>query len=391
VTASNYDVLVLGGGTMGTATAWALAKRGIKALVLEQFSHVHTLGSHGGHTRIFRHAYSEGAGYVPLMQRADQLWCELGEELGLDIVHRVGILEMDSPGTHHSHNARDAAMKHGIPYEWLNAEEIRYRWPVFHPPDGWEGGFSDRAGFLVVEPALRGMAVLAGRNGVEILKHSPVISWSVDGSAVRVQTPEQTFAGDRLIITGGSWSSSVLSELQLPLSVVRKVIFWLDVAEPAQFRPDVFPVFAADTGASEIYGFPVFGLPGMKVANHLGGEPANPDTVERRADPSEAQDILDCTNYLLPGVSDRVVSSAVCLYTRTPDEHFIIDRHPLHSRVTIAAGFSGHGFKFATVVGEHLADLALDENARPYDHFRIDRFGSLPPPDSIANTQEALG
>jgi monomeric sarcosine oxidase len=374
VTANHYDVIVLGGGAMGTATAWALAKRGVNALVIEQFAHVHAMGSHGGHTRIFRHAYSEGADYVPLMQSADQLWCQLGDELGLDIVHRVGILEMDSPGTHHSHHARDAAQRHGLPYEWLAADEIRHRWPAFNPPDGWEGGFSDMAGFLEVEPALKGMAVLARRDGVQFLESAPVTHWEINGSECRVESAAGRFTSERLIVTGGSWSSQLLAELQLPLTVVRKVLFWLDVEEPSRYRPGVFPVFAADTGSSEIYGFPVFGLPGMKMANHLGGRPTTPESVDRTADPSEARDILDCTSYLLPGVSDRVIASAVCLYTRTPDEHFIIDRHPGHPEVTLAAGFSGHGFKFATVVGEHLADLALDPTTSPYDLFRLDRF-----------------
>ena len=362
---------------MGTAAAWALAKRGVSTLVLEQFSHVHAMGSHGGHTRIFRHAYSEGADYVPLMHRADQLWCELGEALGLNIVHRTGILEMDSPGTHHSHNARTAAQQHGIPYEWLQADEIRRRWPAFNPPDDWEGGYSDRAGFLEVEPALKGMAALARRGGVQISEHTPVTKWSVNTAGCTVETAKGTFLADRLIVTGGSWSSQLLYSLGLPLTVVRKVVFWLDVEDPALFHPDKFPVFAADTGVSEIYGFPIYGLPGMKVANHLGGQPAAPDSVDRSVDASEAREILNCTSILLPAVSDRIVASMVCLYTRTPDEHFIIDRHPEHSRVTIAAGFSGHGFKFATVVGEHLADLALNANVQPYDLFRIDRFGGV--------------
>jgi sarcosine oxidase len=310
------------------------------------------------------------------MERADELWCDLGDQLGLDIVHRAGILEMDSPGTHHSHNARDAARKHGIPYEWLTAGEIRRRWPAFHPPNGWEGGYSDRAGFLDVEPALKGMAALASRGPVKIVEHARVTDWSVEPGAFKVVAGGTVHLAERLIVTSGSWSSQMLKSLGLPLTVVRKVLFWLDVESPAQFRPGVFPVFAADTGTSEVYGFPVHGLPGMKVADHLGGQVTTPDTADRSADPSEARSILDCTRYLLPGVSSRVLSSVVCLYTRTPDEHFIIDRHPQHPEVTIAAGFSGHGFKFATVVGEHLADLALDAGAQPYGLFRIDRFAS---------------
>jgi monomeric sarcosine oxidase len=366
VTTLTTDVLIVGGGTMGTAAAWALAKRGVRATVLEQFSHVHALGSHGGHTRIFRHAYSEGAAYVPLMRRADALWQQLAEALGLDLVHRTGILEMDAPGGHHAHTARTAGDLQSIPYEWLTADEIRHRWPAFDPPDGWEGGYSDRAGFLEVEPALKGMAVLARRLGAQFREQTPVLAWGTVGASCWAETPGERFTD------GG-----LLRELGLPLTVVRKVLFWLDVEDPAPFRPDCFPVFAADTGGSEVYGFPIFGLPGMKVANHLGGETVSPDTVDRSARDGEASDILDCTRRLLPGVSDRVIGTAACLYTRTPDEHFIIDRHPEHPRVVFAAGFSGHGFKFATEIGEHLADLALDERAQPYDLFRADRFSRV--------------
>ncbi len=373
----HVSVLVLGGGTMGTAAAWALAKRGVEAIVLEQFDHVHTFGSHGGQTRIFRHAYSEGADYVPLMRKADDLWCALGDELGLDIVHRVGILEMDSPGGTHSQHAHAAARKHGIPYEWLTAEEIRKRWPVFTPPDGWEGGFSDRAGFLDVEPALRGMKALAQRGPVRFETNSHVSEMRSDGSGFLVTTHNRTYAAENVIVAAGPWSASVLQELNLPLTVVRKVLFWMDVEEPELYRPEVFPVFAADTGSSEIYGFPIHGLPGMKIANHRGGEETTPESVNRDWVPEEASEIHACTRTILQGVSERVVSAAVCLYTRTPDEHFIIDRHPGHSNMVVAAGFSGHGFKFATVVGEHLADLALDQAVKPYDLFRVDRFADL--------------
>ena len=161
MSSSSERVIVLGGGTMGTAAAWALAKQGAGVTVFEQFEHVHALGSHGGQTRIFRHAYSEGAAYVPLMLRADELWCEVQEEIGVPIVHRVGILEMDGPNGSHARSARAAGIEHGVNYEWLDAKEIHRRWPAFSPPSDWEGGFSDRAGFLEVEPGLTGMRLLS--------------------------------------------------------------------------------------------------------------------------------------------------------------------------------------------------------------------------------------
>lgn len=369
-----FDVLIAGGGTMGTAAAWALSKRGFSVGVFEQFHHVHDLGSHGGHTRIFRHAYSEGADYVPLMRRADKLWVELQEETGLDIVHRVGILEMDGPNGVHAKQARDAGAAHDVPYEWMDAAEIRRRWPAFAPPDDWEGGYSNIAGFLMVEPGLRGMRELAERQHVTFFEHSPVERYGVDGDGAWLEANATRYEGNRLVIAGGSWTPTLLADLRLPLTVVRKVLSWLDVDDPAPFQPEAFPVFAADNGESEIYGFPIYGQPGLKVASHLGGAVTTPETIDRVAPGVESPALLECTSVLLPGVSDRVLASSVCMYTRTPDEHFIIDRHPEHRQIVFAAGFSGHGYKFATEIGEHLADLALKHDAVPYEIFRYDRF-----------------
>ncbi|MGD9713278.1 MAG: FAD-dependent oxidoreductase, partial [Thermomicrobiales bacterium] len=242
------------------------------------------------------------------------------------------------------------------------------------PGDDWEGGFSNIAGFLLVEPALTGMAVLAERSGVTFFEHSPVIAFGVDGDGVWADTADVRFEGDRLIVAGGAWSPTLLDELRLPLTVVRKVLTWLDVLEPDHHLPEVFPVFAADDGESEIYGFPIYGQPGLKVATHLGGEVTTPETIDRVAPGVESPALLDRTRTLLPGVSDRIIASSVCMYTRTPDEHFIIDRHPEHRQIVFACGFSGHGFKFATEIGEHLADLALKHDAVPYELFRYDRF-----------------
>lgn len=370
---ASAKVIVLGGGTMGTAAAWALEKQGADVIVFEQFDHIHTLGSHGGQTRIFRHAYSEGAAYVPLMLRADDLWCEVEAELGIPIVHRVGILEMDGPLGSHARNARAAGMEHGIDYEWLDADEIHRRWPAFSPPPDWQGGYSDRAGFLEVEPGLAGMRLLAERLGARFVVQDPVLDWTADGDGVSVRTANETYRADRLVITGGAWNGGVLKSLELPLQVVRKVLFWLDVEAPDLFREDRFPVFAAADGATEIYGFPLFGKPGLKVADHHGGENTTPETLDRSVAPSESTPVATGARAVLPTVTDRVVSSAVCMYTRTPDEHFIIDRHPDHPKVVFGAGFSGHGFKFAPRIGELLSDLALTE-AEPMPLFAMNRF-----------------
>ncbi len=374
MTATTYDVIIAGGGTMGTAAAWVLGKRGVRALVLEQFGHVHTMGAHGGKTRVIRHAYAEGPEYIPLVLQADDLWCQLGDEIGDTIFYRVGALEMAAPGYTHAQRARESAAAYGIPFEWLDPAEVRRRWPAFRIPDDWEAGFGARSGFLVVEPALRGMADLARRLGVTIREHEPVRAWGATPDAVWVETQHARYTAARLIVTAGAWSGKILAQLGLPLAIQRKLLWWLDVEDPTPFAPERFPVFITDSAYGEIYGFPIFQQPGLKIANHRGGEPCDPDTVDRTARDEESADVVALARWFLPGVANRVLSSAVCLYARTPDSHFILDRHPEWPHVVIAAGFSGHGFKFAPAIGEHLADLALEPETHPYPLFTLARF-----------------
>lgn len=369
-----WDVIVLGGGTMGTAAAWALATRGASVLVLEQFGHIHALGSHGGGTRMFRHAYAESPAYVPLMRRADDLWCGLETELGTRIVHRTGVLEMDAPGFDHARRAKAAAGEHGIEFDWIDGDEIRRRWPAFDPPEGWEGGWNPTAGFLDVEAGLSGLAAIARRGDVTFRTEEPVLGWSSTAAGVEVETAQGRYTAGTLVVTAGAWAGEMLADLGLPLTVVRKQNFWLDVETPANFQPETFPAFATASALGEIYGFPIFRRPGIKIADHRGGEPTTTATVDRVARDEEAQNCIDLGALAMRGVSDRVLHGVICLYTRTPDEHFIVDRHPTAPNVVLAAGFSGHGFKFTPAIGEQLAALALDQDAQPFDLFRIDRF-----------------
>ena len=188
-----------------------------------------------------------------------------------------------------------------------------------------------------------------------------------------VRTGTTIHRADRLVVTGGAWNGGLLKSLSLPLQVVRKVLFWFDVSQPELFQPDRFPVFAAADGVTEIYGFPLFGRPGLKVADHHGGQATTPETLDRSVSSSEAQPVAAGAQVVLPTVTERVVSTAVCMYTRTPDEHFIIDRHPEYPQVVFGAGFSGHGFKFAPRIGELLGELALTD-AEPLPLFAQERF-----------------
>ncbi|MFN8593447.1 MAG: N-methyl-L-tryptophan oxidase [Thermomicrobiales bacterium] len=371
---TTYDVIVAGGGTMGTAAAWALAKHGLKPVVLEQFHHVHDKGAHGGETRIIRHAYAESADYVPLVRRADQLWLELEDIINQQVLVRTGGLELSAPGFDHAHAARRAADEYGLPYEWLTPAEANARWAGLTVPEDWCVMHSPNSGFLLTESALRGMADAAKRLGATFVEHAPVTAWGADSQSTWVETPVGGFDGEALIVTAGAWSGRVLAELGLPLEIRRKTLWWQELADPEPYRPDRFPVFISDSSHGEIYGFPVHGVPALKIANHSGGEPVDPDTVDRATHPGENAPCLSLAAELLPGVRSEVVKSAVCLYAVTPDHDFIVDRHPEFSRVVLGAGFSGHGFKFAPAIGEVLANLALEADFSPVPRLALGRF-----------------
>lgn len=369
----HYPVIIIGGGTFGTAAAWALAQRGVKSLVIEQFDHVHSMGSHSGKTRVIRHAYAEGSDYVPLVLRADAMWLELEDQLNEKILYRTGSVELDAHGHGHAELAKASADAHGLPYEWIDAAEVRRRWTAINVDDSWHAGFDPNAGFLMIEPALRGMANLAIQLGAEFITGTTIKTWGSTGSDAWVRTGESQYSADQLIIAGGAWMPELLEGLGLPIVIQRKVLFWLDVDAPERFGPDRFPVFLTDSSHGEIYGFPILADEGLKIARHDGGDATTANSVDRTVRAGEASEVLPLAQSLFRGVTGGVISSLVCLYTRTPDTNFIIDRHPAHENVVIAAGFSGHGFKFAPAIGQMLADMTTDTNCKTMPLFAMSR------------------
>jgi len=363
---------------MGSAAAWALARRGVQALVFEQFDHVHTFGSHGGKTRVIRHAYAEGAEYVPLMLRADRLWQELQALSGQEILVRTGGLDLATPGYTHAQSARASAEAHSLPHEMLGGEEVRRRWPQFTIGDEWQACYSPGAGFLRVEPALRALAAQARSGGVTIQERCAVLAWGADDESAWVESTSGTYHCDRLIVTAGAWTSGILAGLGLPLTVLRKILWWFLVDDRAAFSPERFPVFIAESAGGEIYGLPISDDPGLKLAAHSGGDAVNPDTVDRTAHAHETDQVMPFAATILNGVRQEPVDSAVCLYVMSPDSDFILDRHPRWSHVVLGAGFSGHGFKFAPAIGEHLVELALDPEQHAHARFALDRLQVSP-------------
>jgi glycine/D-amino acid oxidase-like deaminating enzyme len=244
---------------------------------------------------------------------------------------------------------------------------------MIHIPDDWEAGFGPGAGFLDVERALHTMAQCARRAGVELIARTGVTSWAASPQGVSVTTENKRYDGDVLIITAGAWGGLVLQQLQLPITIQRKVLWWFKLENPALYAPERFPIFITDSSHGEMYGLPIYLTPGIKVANHSGGDPTDPDEVNRTVMDSEKSDVVSFTSWFLEGVTSNVLQSGVCLYARTPDGHFILDRHPEWPNVALGAGFSGHGFKFAPAIGEHLVSLALGTGEGPRDLFRLDR------------------
>lgn len=372
-----YDVVVLGLGAMGSAAAYHLAGRGLAVLGLDRFRPPHTMGSTHGESRIIRQAYWEDPSYVPLLKRAFALWRDLEDGSGSTLLRETGILLMGVPDGEVVPGALDSAAKHGLDVEPLTRDEVRRRWPHFRPDDAMEAVLETKAGGLFPERCVDAHLRLAREAGARLRFDEPASSWRAGGDGVVVETGQGSYAADRLVVAAGAWSSKLLHEAGVALEVERQVQYWLAPAEDSnRFRPDACPIFAFEPSEGELlYGFPDFGS-GVKAAVHHEGTTVDPDRVDRDAVlADETAAFRKRLGRFAPALDVAPDKTAVCLYTNTPDRHFIIDRHPEHENVVVAAGFSGHGFKFSAVVGEAIADLVADEEPQnDLRLFRFDRF-----------------
>jgi sarcosine oxidase len=357
-------VIVIGLGIMGSATAWALARRGVRVVGLEQYAPFHALGSSHGKTRIIREAYFESPEYVPLVQRAYELWDELGERTGrrlLRVTGGVSIGRLDSPFIV---GARESAQRHGLAHELLDAQEARKRFPVLALPDDFVALVEGRAGILFAEECWRAFCEDAVRHGAELRFGVRVDGFVPDGEGMTVETESGRLRADRVVVTAGPWSATLLADLGLPLEVRRVLVVHVQPDDPTRFRPEVLPIFIMDVPEGEYYGFPFLPDQGVKFGRHDDGEVCTPESVRRTVTDDEVRWMTGVLERYLPRAAREVLMTVTCLYTMTPDSHFVIDRHPEWPQVVFAAGFSGHGFKFASVMGEALADLALEGASR---------------------------
>jgi len=369
------DVIVVGGGGMGTAAAWRLARRGARALVLEQFSVGHDRGSSHGESRIIRLAYFEHPDYVPLLRAAYALWRETEAASGEPLLTITGGLELGPEAGLLVRGNLASARLHGLEHELLDAAAIRARFPAFGAETGVAGVFQPESGVLAVERCVRAQAALARAAGAEVREGVTVRAVLPDGAGVRVESDAGTFRAARAVVTAGAWAGRLLAGLGLPLAVARQTVAWFAPRRPELFVPGRFPIFIWERPEGFFYGFPIVGRPGVKVARHGGGATATPETVDRRFRAEDEAPLRRFLETCLPEAAGALLGGSVCLYTNTPDADFVIDRHPEAPQIAFAAGFSGHGFKFAPVVGAILADLALaGRTDHPIGRFRTARF-----------------
>jgi sarcosine oxidase len=367
-----YDAIVVGLGGMGSATAYQLAGRGKRVLGLEKFSPAHDRGSSHGRSRIIRQAYFEDPAYVPLLLRAYELWERLERETGQELMTLTGGLMIGRREDELVSGSVKSAEEHDLPYELLDADEIRRRFPPFSPNSETLALYEEKAGFVRPEETVKAHLDRAASLGADLRFEEPVLSWGVS-SGVGVETRAGFYEAERLVISPGAWAPQLLADLELPLEVERQVMYWFEPRDGLEpFRPDRFPIFIWEPDDGNMfYGFPAQDDRGVKTAFfRAGGVPTTPETIDREVHHEEIDFIRGYLAEYVPDLAGRCLDARACMYTNTPDEHFVISLHPTDPQVAVACGFSGHGYKFCSVVGEILADLATEGTTRhPIDLF----------------------
>ncbi|MYD11365.1 MAG: N-methyl-L-tryptophan oxidase [Chloroflexi bacterium] len=375
-----FDAIVIGAGAMGSAATYYLRQRGQRVLLLEQFALDHRQGSSYGHSRIIRYAYDHPE-YVELAKDTFPLWFDVQDKLGEQLVVQTGGLDFGPPGEA-SLEATIAAMRaSGLPYELLTPAEASARFPQFRLADDFKALYQPESGFVKASKAVLGHINLAKAKGAVVKEGTAVTAIDVGSNSVAVSTANEAYSAGRLIVTAGAWAKRLLQQtgLDLPLAPLRCQLNFMAPTEMAPYQAENCPVWIAHVAGlfpESIYGIPSHGGSGFKIAFHGGPAYPNPAEISREPDEENVAALRPFMRAHIPGIAGAPVrESRICLYTQTPDEHFIVDKHPEHAHVAIGAGFSGHGFKFSTTVGKMLCEIALDGDTPHNDSlFKIARF-----------------
>lgn len=361
-----FDVIVVGIGSMGSSACYHLAKQGLSVLGIDQFEVPHERGSHSGQTRIIRKAYFEHPDYVPLLEAAYKNWSKIEEASGVQLYYKTGLAYFGQTGSSLISGVRKSAAKYSIQVNDLAPRELIDRFPSFSIPSNYERSFEPDAGFLNLEKAILTFLECAVKNGASLKTNEQFISYQENDAGIQVKTSKGTYGCEKLIITTGAWSGQLLPVLRSQINPTRQVIAWMKPKKSKEFELGQFPCWtiAHPEDRGIYYGFPIlpedqFDAPkGLKVGYHYPGQITDPNKVKRETSKEEENELIQFLNEFIPNGYESIISTKTCLYTNASDDNFIIDLHPENSNIVLATGFSGHGFKFASVVGEILSDLA---------------------------------
>jgi len=356
-----YDVIVAGIGGMGSAAAWQLARRGKRVLGLEQFDIPHAMGSSHGVTRIIRLPYHESPDYVPLLRRAYELWRDLEKTSASELLVITGSIDASREALQPFQGALESAQAHGIDHQILSGSEVNARFPGYRLPDDFAALYQPQGGFVASERAIVAHVIAAQRLGAEIHAREKLLHWEArpGGEGVIVTTAHSRYEAASLILTCGAWMADVVPVLKDKAVPERQVLAWLQPHQPELFTPARFPVFNIQVDEGRFYGLPVYEVPGIKFGRyHHLGESGPVDVLRRPPDGRDESLLRAFAEKYFPLGAGPVMALRDCYFTNMPDEHFVIDLHPQHPQVVLASPCSGHGYKFCSVIGEILADLA---------------------------------
>ncbi|MGL4610761.1 MAG: N-methyl-L-tryptophan oxidase [Trueperaceae bacterium] len=372
----HYDVIVVGVGGMGSAAVYQLAKRGHRVLGLEQFDIPHDQGSSHGINRIIRLAYYEDPRYVPLLKRAYTLWRELEKVSNEKILHVTGSVDASHEDEDIFQGSYKTCLEHELNHEILDAGSLQQRFPGYELPEGYKAVYQEEGGFVLSECCIINHVTVAQSFGADVRAREKVLGWDIHKDVVTVRTERGSYETGKLIITAGPWAAQLLPELRSYAIPERQVLGWFQPLKPEQFQPTSFPVFNLKVPEGYYYGFPVYGVPGFKIGkyNHLE-ENTKADTVDRHIYAQDEAVLRACVRKYFPQANGPTMMLKTCMFTNSPDEHFLIGQHPESPHLVLAAGFSGHGYKFCSVVGEILADLATSgKTQHDISLFQLERY-----------------
>jgi len=381
---TSFDAIVIGVGSMGSSTCYYLSQRGYKVLGLEQFDISHEYGSHAGQSRIIRKAYFENSDYVPLLNKAYENWRAFEKETGTQLYFPTGLIYFGPRDHSLIKGVKQSASLYNIQLDEIDRAVALQRFPQFKIPGDFETLFEPDAGFVTPEKAIQLYTEQAIKKGAAIHTNEKVKEWKKDGNSVTVTSDKNIYHCHKLIITSGAWAGKLIPAFANKIKVTRQFVAWIKPKNWNDFTLNNFScwLLADDKRPGCYYGFPIlpenkFGEPtGLKLAHHYRAKETDPDEVNRQMIKEDEEDLKYVLNKYFNHAFESILSYKICLYANSPDEDFIIDKLPgYEDKVIIACGFSGHGFKFASVIGEILADLTIEgKTGLPIDFLSIRRF-----------------